>query len=312
MKIKDAVIVAGGQGTRISNTFQGPKALLPLNGKAIIQDQLEKLASAGVEQVFLLLGTKGDEIEKFVRNLDLDLVYEFIHESNPLGTGGALLNAYSKLPEVFFFLYGDIYFDENLNKLTNALNLDPEAGGAFYFHASSHPWDSDLIVLDENFKSLEFLPKGSYNLQTRNLCLCGVYLLKKSFLPNNKENINQKIDFEKDILRKQFADISLVGVRNTKVIRDVGTDSRYKSFIENAFISPINEKGVIFLDRDGVINKNTGHVSEARDFILIESSLDAIVDLKRAGWKVIVITNQPVIARGELDLVGLDALHSIL
>lgn len=64
----------------------------------------------------------------------------------------------------------------------------------------------------------------------------------------------------------------------------------------------------IFLDRDGVINQDTGYVSHSDDFIFIDGVIDAMKQLKQKGYQLVVVTNQSGIARGlfsEKDFIRL-------
>jgi len=59
-----------------------------------------------------------------------------------------------------------------------------------------------------------------------------------------------------------------------------------------------NAKPAIFLDRDGVINKDNGYVSQRDDFEFIEGTIEACIELQKKGYLLVVITNQSGIARG--------------
>lgn len=59
-----------------------------------------------------------------------------------------------------------------------------------------------------------------------------------------------------------------------------------------------NAKPAIFLDRDGVINKDNGYVSQRDDFEFIEGAIEACIEFQKKGYLLVVITNQSGIARG--------------
>ena len=71
----------------------------------------------------------------------------------------------------------------------------------------------------------------------------------------------------------------------------------------------INKKRAIFLDRDGVINKEVNYLSTPDDFEFIEGSIDALILLKQKGFLLIVITNQAGIARGYFTEEDLTQIH---
>ena len=71
----------------------------------------------------------------------------------------------------------------------------------------------------------------------------------------------------------------------------------------------IDKQRAIFLDRDGVINKEVNYLSDPEDFILIEGTIEALKLLKQKGFLLIVITNQAGIARGFFDEKTLGSIH---
>ena len=70
------------------------------------------------------------------------------------------------------------------------------------------------------------------------------------------------------------------------------------------------KKKAIFLDRDGVINKEVSYLSNPNDFEFIEGSIEALKILKQKGFLIIIITNQAGIARGFFTEDTLEAIHN--
>ena len=69
----------------------------------------------------------------------------------------------------------------------------------------------------------------------------------------------------------------------------------------------------VFLDRDGVINRDSAdYVKSLAEFSLIPGSVEAIAKLTQAGYEVFVITNQSGLARGIIDMAGLEEIHRYL
>lgn len=106
-----AVILAGGKGTRLRPlTYQIPKPMVAIHGKPFLCHQLELIKSFGINNVILLIGYLGDQIEDYFgdgSSLGMEIVYSY--EKSPLGTGGALKNAEDKLLDEFLLLNGDTY-----------------------------------------------------------------------------------------------------------------------------------------------------------------------------------------------------------
>lgn len=108
-----AVILAGGLGTRMRPVTEAiPKPMIPVGGKPFLQHQLELLRNHGMERVLLLVSYLGEQIEQYFQNGDaISMKIGYSYESSPLGTGGALKNASSKLEEKFLLLNGDTFLD---------------------------------------------------------------------------------------------------------------------------------------------------------------------------------------------------------
>jgi mannose-1-phosphate guanylyltransferase/phosphomannomutase len=313
--VDTVAIVAGGFGTRMGSNFSTPKSLLEVDGKAILQHQVQLLSSQGVTNFILLLGNQHKEIKEFCMNKieRKNLKFSYIVESKPLGTGGALLNAVDEFPEYFYFIYGDIFVDVNISKLNIVDSNSRKIECTYFYHPSSHPLDSNVVVLEEGRSTLQILDKGGYSKDFRNTCLAGVYLLSREFLLKNLklDCSNSKIDFELDILMKSLPSKNIVGIRNTEIIRDLGTPQRLESFERNVY-RPEVFRPAIFLDRDGVINLDLGHIDSIERFELIPEAIKAIANLKQLGFIVVVVTNQPAIARGTLTFDTLETFHALI
>ena len=107
-----AVIIAGGQGTRLGAlTKEIPKPLVPVAGRPFMDHQLTLLASQGVDRVVLCIGHYGDQIREFVGDGSRWGLSVAFSEDGPtlLGTGGSLKKAAPLLEERFFMIWGDSY-----------------------------------------------------------------------------------------------------------------------------------------------------------------------------------------------------------
>lgn len=99
-------------------------------------------------------------------------------------------------------------------------------------------------------------------------------------------------------------------------IKDMGTPERYqqvKRDFRNGLVHERNlrhKQKAIFLDRDGTINKYVGFLRNIDDFELLPKSADAIREINKSGYLAIVVTNQPVIARGEVTPGELQNIHN--
>ena len=99
-------------------------------------------------------------------------------------------------------------------------------------------------------------------------------------------------------------------------VKDMGTPERYHSVsrdFQNGVVKAKNlshPQKAVFLDRDGTINKYVGFLRNIDDFALLPGAAEAIKRINESGYLCIVVTNQPVIARGEVNAEELDMIHN--
>lgn len=127
-----------------------------------------------------------------------------------------------------------------------------------------------------------------------------------------------KIDLDKDLIRPLIAEGKVYAYRSTEYVKDMGTPDRYEAVqhdLENGTVASRNlqrPQKCIFLDRDGTINRLNGFVRTPEELQLLPGAAEAISRINRSEYLCIVITNQPVVARGECSLSGLDQIHAKL
>jgi NDP-sugar pyrophosphorylase family protein len=118
-----AMILAAGLGSRLGKiTSNTPKCLVEAGGRALLDYTVENLKSVGVTSIAINLFYLGSQIESYVRSQnDFGIKFEFIHESELLGTGGGVLNArrFFEGAKFFFVHNSDIYTEFNLKPLVN-------------------------------------------------------------------------------------------------------------------------------------------------------------------------------------------------
>ena len=146
-----ALILAGGFGTRMSQQFPGlPKPLIPVNGVPILQRQIQECKKFGLNKILVLLHFEAEKIMNYFgdgSSFGVDLSYEI--ERTPLGTGGAMLSVLDKLSPTFCVLYADVYSDVDLHGLLQ-FHITSKADVTLVAHPNSHPYDSDILVLDSD------------------------------------------------------------------------------------------------------------------------------------------------------------------
>ena len=320
-----AVIMAGGQGTRLASLTKGeiPKSLYPIKGRPMIEWQLLQLKKYGINDAILVIGHLGEQIREYLGDgAQLGMNIEYIVEQEPLGTAGALYYLRSDKSNVpapqdpVIFMMGDIYFDFDIARMLEFHNKK----GAFVTllaHPNMHPYDSDLIVTDKDDRVLGFDSKHNVrDYWYDNLVNAGIFIMNPELFDYVKEP--KKLSLEKDLLSGIISEKPLYAYRTPEFVRDVGTPDRVEATekdIENGIIAAKNLRNrqkAIFLDRDGTINKFNGFITDTDQLELEANAAEAIKLINRSGYLAIVVTNQPVIARGECTYEKLEEIHKKL
>lgn len=314
-----AVIQAGGAGTRlVSVTKDLPKPMVDIGGKPILQWQLESLKRSGILEAMIIVSSKSTAIQDYFGNGErLGMKISYYVEDTPLGTGGAFAYVASKIQEDFIFLLGDLMLDVSWERMI-AFHNEHEGMITAYVHPNSHPEDSDILILGDDGLVRNILPKKEpRDFFYKNLVLAGAYIISSDLL-ETFEDIDEpfKMDFEKEILIPTIVCEGVYGYVCSEYIKDCGTPSRYYSVIhdlETGVIAAKNLKNpqkAIFLDRDGVINVFGDYVRTADQFILMNGVAEAIKMINQSGYLAIVITNQPIVARGDTTMAELHNIHN--
>ena len=313
-----AVIMAGGKGTRLSSIITDiPKPMVSINGKPLLQYQIENLKQAGVNEIVMVIGHLGHVIKEYFgdgRTFGVSITY--YNEDTPLGTAGALSCLQNKLEETFLLVFGDLFLNINFERFFN-YHLKHKGIATLYAHPNSHPHDSDILVIDESNRVIEWNYKNSIRTSDyKNLVNAGVYVLEKKiidFFP-----VEEKIDLEKQVIAKILDVESVYAYSCTEYVKDIGTPERLKK-VEIDLINGVceqrnlkNKQKCIFLDRDGTINKHVGFLFKPEQVELEYGVAEAIRSINESEYLAIVVSNQPVVARGECSVEMLRAIHNRL
>jgi histidinol-phosphate phosphatase domain len=316
-----AVIMAGGKGSRLLSITNDeiPKPMVPVDGKPLLEYQVEKLKTYGIKKIVMIVGHLGEKIvDHFKDGKDFGVEIDYIFEKEPLGTAGAFYYLKDKIDaKDFMLVFGDVFFDMDFDRMED-FHFKNSALTTLLAHPNGHPYDSDLIQTDDNGRVIGFDSKHNVrDYWYDNMVNAGMYIINKRLLDLVKEPV--KTDFEKDILANQVKlGASIYAYHTPEYVKDVGTVDRINATVEELKSGLIQSKNLknkqraIFLDRDGTINVSKGFISKADDLELIPDTIDAIKAINKSGALAIVITNQPVIARGECSFEELHNIHNKL
>jgi D-glycero-D-manno-heptose 1,7-bisphosphate phosphatase len=313
------VIMAGGRGTRLASVASGvPKPMVPLAGKPVLERQIECLKSNGLRDIIIVTGYLGEAIKNYFGDgsaFGVTIVY--YTETEPLGTAGALFKL-EELDGDFVLVNGDIVFDMDFSRLIG-FHQDHKAWATLAVHPNSHPYDSAIIISDAQDRVIRWLNKEDPREYYKNRVNSGVHVLSRRLLSaassKGAGRKGKKTDLDREILKPMAGGGNIFAYHTPEYIKDIGTPERYalvSEDIEKGLVSRRNlsvKQRAVFLDRDGTINTLKGFITRPEDFELIDGAAEAIRRINRLGYLAIVITNQPVIARGEATLEELDLIH---
>ena len=309
------VIMAGGKGTRIAQVNATvPKPMIPIEGKPIFEYQIETLKNQGYTDIILIVGHMGNVIQEYFGDgAEFGVQISYIIEEQPLGTAGALYFLKDEIKDDFLLLNGDIIFDVNIQKFLE-YHCKQGTVATILTHPNSHPYDSGIIIADEKKRVINWLHKEDERLWYKNRVNAGLHMLSPRIFDLFTEV--KKCDLDRDILKPLIKDRELSVYDSPEYIKDMGTPDRYYAVIEDIKSGKVSAKNLknkqkaIFLDRDGTINKYVGFLTDINEFELLDGVADAIQMINESGYLAIVVTNQPVIARGEVSVGELQEIHN--
>lgn len=310
-----AVIMAGGKGTRLlSVTKDVPKPMVGFCTKPLLEYIIENLKENGVTDIILVIGHLGDIIKNhFGTGKDFGVNIRYFCEQSPLGTAGALPGIKDMLEDTFFLVFGDLFINIDFQRFYG-FHKSKKSKITLFAHPNSHPFDSDIIVTD----SCDMVTGWSYKKDERsgyykNLVNAGIYVIDKSALP---ESYAGKLDLEKDVIIPSIKGNDVYAYCSSEYVKDIGTPERLFS-VETDYKNGIpqkrnlkNKQKCIFLDRDGTINRYVGLLKNTDDMELLPGVAEAIKIINESEYLAVCITNQPVVARGDVTLAGLEEINN--
>lgn len=316
-RLMKTVIMAGGAGTRISGLFPDiPKPLIPIDGVPVLERELLGLKAQGFDDVILTVSHMADAITThFGDGSRLGIHLSYFVEKTPLGNAGALFELKDSLTEDFLLLNADTVYDVDFNRFV-AFHREKDGLATLFTHPNNHPYDSALIVADKDHAVQNWYPAGGDERPRyyKNRVNAGLHVLSKALIAQRPDTA--RVDLDRQLLKPLAGTGKMYCYDSPEYVKDMGTPERLEAVCRDLTAGRIEAKNLrhkqkaIFLDRDGTINRYDGFVSSADAFVLEENAARAIRMINRSGYLAIVITNQPVIARGEVTEEGLAEIHN--
>lgn len=296
-----------------------PKPLVEINGRPMIDYLLEHVSRAGIRDVVLLTGFDAGKIDDYCGNgSKWGLSLRTVAEKAPAGTGGAVLQALDGLHPRFLVLYADTIFDFDIERMTDYHEkFSPDA--TLFLHPNDHPFDSDLVEADDSDKILKIHPyPHPAGADLPNLVNAAIYIVERASLARLK-NVPQKPDFAKHLFPLMLEQgMFLKGYRSPEYVKDAGTPERLEKVGRDLLYGKVAQRSLknpapaVFIDRDGTLVEERSYIKTADDLFLLPGVGPALAKLNAGKYRTVLVTNQPVVARGECDERGLKKIHNRL
>lgn len=323
------IIMAGGKGTRISSVASDiPKPMIRIEGKPVLEHEIECLRDQGFTDLIITVSHLGSIImDYFGDGSRFGVNIQYFNEETPLGNAGALFKLRDELNDDFLLLNADAIFDVDFNRF---VEFHRAHGGlvTLFTHPNSHPYDSGVLIADENGAVEQWLTKEDARPQWyRNRVNAGLHVISPLVLDMTEIDANTvgtmgsdgkiiKVDLDRQILKPLCRTGKMFCYDSPEYVKDMGTPDRYEAVCRDFAAGRVKAKNLkqkqkaVFLDRDGTINKYVGFLRNINEFELLPGVAEAIKKINESGYLAIVVTNQPVIARGEVTIPELQLIHN--
>lgn len=330
------VIMAGGKGTRIASVRNDvPKPMIEVSGKPILQWQIENLRDCGLTDIILVVGHLGDKIKSYFEDGGkFNVEISYFTEEHPLGTAGALFRI-PNLNEDFLLMCGDVMIDIDFNRFIQ-FHHEHSSWASLISHPNGHPHDSSILVteqtvvvggrfLKETHRVTAWIVKEDRHGYYKNRVNAGIEIISPYLLhavrekyAASRQKFPERIDLDRDVLCPNIDSGKIFAYDTPEYIKDMGTPERFRETETDILEGKVasrnlrNKQKAVFLDRDGTINKHIGFLNSLDQLELISGAAEAIRIINKSGYLAVIVSNQPVIARGECTFEELDEIHNKL
>jgi D-glycero-alpha-D-manno-heptose 1-phosphate guanylyltransferase len=311
--IKEAIVLAGGLGTRLKEAVPDwPKCMAPVAGRPFLFYVINYLRSQGVEKFIFSIGHLHEAIEEYLANQFPTLNYLCMVEKEPLGTGGAIQLSCTKATEpTVVVVNGDTLFKADLHEAYRfhdhhmaecTLLLKPMKNFDRYGLVETY---TDKLV--SSFKEKRFYEYGNIN--------AGVYVLNVPKFMD--EELPDRFSFEKDYLERMYNQRRIYGLIQDNYFIDIGIPLDYNRAQQELAkpsleLQKIDNTWTIFIDRDGVINheKKEDYIRNGQEFQFYDGVKDALKKIGGKFGKTIIVSNQRGVGKGLMTEADLREIHS--
>ena len=283
----DLVILAGGKGSRIKSLLKKkPKPMAIFNKKPFLEYIIQSYSKYHFKNIFVLAGYKSGEIFSKFENKHYNCTsITCLKERKPMGTAGALNILKKKRINDFILINGDTFLEVNLNKLVKSCS-ENSYGSLTLIKNKSYKSNKKLVSMGIKNNKIIYQKKN-------NFMNGGVYFFKKKILKFIK---NKNTSLEDQLLPGLIKKRKISGLVVKNFFLDIGTPKNFNR-AKNLLLKNCT-KAAAFLDRDGVINYDTGYVHKIKDFKFRPGVITGLKFLRNKNYYVFIVTNQAGIGRG--------------
>lgn len=225
MIIQEAIILAGGLGTRLKDVVKNvPKVMAPVNGRPFLEYVLDYLDHNIINHVVLSVGYKNDIIRNHFGNKYKSIKIDYAVEDEPLGTGGGIKKAFEFINgRRALVLNGDTMFRIDMQKILG-FHFSKGSDFSVILRKVDNVSRYGAVETDENNRIIRFNEKGKQagegNING------GVYIINKNFFEKNK--FGDKFSLEKDCFEKMVETHPFYGIVCKQYFLDIGIPEDYK------------------------------------------------------------------------------------
>ena len=197
----ECVIMAGGRGERLRpHTDNTPKPMLDVGGKPILEHNIDRLISFGIDKIYITIRYLGQQIvDYFGDGSAKGISIEYIWEDEPLGTAGALSLIKNIKTNYFVLMNSDLFTDVYFEDLfLNIINNRADMGISSVTHTVKIPYG---IFEEDNQKVKSIQEKPIFTHYAN----AGIYILRRELIQHIPENTFFDItDLIEELLKKEM------------------------------------------------------------------------------------------------------------
>lgn len=303
-KVRQAVILAGGLGTRLAPfTEHAPKPMYCFEGRPFLEYLIMQVKSFGIKDIVLLLGYLPQKImDYFLKGEQYGVHITYRITPVEYDTGARIKMAEDILEDHFLLMYCDNYCPIDFSKLQESY-FKNHAMVQITAYANKDGYTKDNLLLNGEGQVLCYDKKRTAaGLKGVDIGYAIISKQVLNLLPEEGCNFEALVYPEMVKAGRMFAEV---------------TEHRYYSIgswqrieLTRQFLKPVK---TIFLDRDGTLNVKPAkacYVESPKEFVWIDGAREAVALLKKAGYRVILVSNQPGITKGNLTIEKLDEIHN--